>query len=276
VKYAFMSFSMPGATLPEVLQEAQRLGYDGFEPRVAGKPGQPGHAHGIELARTPRERRGIRRQFASSGVSLCCLALGTSFADPQTVEANVEETRRYLTLAHDVGARCVRVFGGRLPAGSDRSAAIGLLVDALLQLAPEARDAGVPIVLETHDDWCDPTLVADVMRRTNHPAVGVNWDVMHPVRFGLATMRESFDLLRPWIRHVHIHDGLNTPELNFRAFGEGEYDLRSAFGSLLAMGYAGFLSGEWIDCPGFIELATEIDRMRRFEAACLLSATPSP
>lgn len=276
MKYAFMSFSTPSATLAAALEQARRLGYDGFEPRVAGKPGKPPHAHGIELARSPAERREIRRQFASSGVSLCCLALGTQFADPATQRANITETRRYLALAHDVGALSVRVFGGRLPPGSDRATAIGHLVTALLELAPEAASAGVPLLLETHDDWCDPAHVADVMRRVNHPAVGVNWDVMHPVRFGLATMREAFTVLRPWLRHVHIHDGLNTPELRFRPFGEGEYDLGAVFTSLLAMGYSGYLSGEWIDCDGLIDLGTEIDRMRRFETVCRAFSGPRP
>ena len=42
-------------------------------------------------------------------------------------------------------------------------------------------------------------------------------------------------MLQPWIRHVHIHDGTNDPDaLEFRAFGDGEYDLDTVFRSLLA------------------------------------------
>jgi sugar phosphate isomerase/epimerase len=262
MKYAFMTFSCPQVPLAEALALAARHGYDGLEPRTGGQ-----HAHGIELERTAAERAAIRRQFADAGIACCCLALGHRYADPATVEAEITATLRHLDLAADIGAPLVRVFGGRLAAGLDRTAAIDLVASALARLAPEAAARGLIIALETHDDWCDPAHVAAVMQQADHPAVGVNWDVMHPVRHGLATMAESFATLQPWIRHVHIHDGMNTRDLQFRPFGEGEYDLRSAFAALLEANYSGFLSGEWINCADVIDLGTEIRRMRTFEAS---------
>lgn len=262
MKYAFMTFSCPQASLAEALALAARHGYDGLEPRTGGR-----HAHGVEVARTSADRAAIRRQFADSGIACACLALGHRYADPATVEAEIADTLRHLDLAADIGAPLVRVFGGKLAAGLDRAAAIDLVAGALSRLAPEAAARGLVIALETHDDWCDPVHVAAVMRQVDHPAVAVNWDIMHPVRHGLATMSESFATLRPWIRHVHIHDGMNTRDLQFRPFGEGEYDLRAAFSCLLEDGYNGFLSGEWIDCAETIDLGTELRRMREFEAA---------
>jgi len=52
--------------------------------------------------------------------------------------------------------------------------------------------------METHDDWCDPAHAAEVLKIVNSPAICANWDIMHPVKRGGATMDEAFDALRNW------------------------------------------------------------------------------
>jgi sugar phosphate isomerase/epimerase len=91
----------------------------------------------------------------------------------------------------------------------------------------------------------------------------------------LASMGESFRILRPWIRHVHIHDGTtNTGVLEFKASGEGEYDLDTVFRSLLADEYKGYISGEWINWePAREHLPGKIKRMRTFETDLCKTAT---
>lgn len=263
MKYAFMSFSCPEADLAAMLALARKYGYDGIEPRTGGM-----HRHGVEIETGADDRQRILGLAADSGVAFACIAVGSRFSDPGTHPANRAEAAAGIRLAHDLECPVVRVFGGKLPAGDKREEAIARVADALGSLAPLAEDHGVTVCLETHDDWCDPRHVAAVMEAVDHRAIGVNWDIMHPVRHGLATMEESFQILRPWIRHVHVHDGTNDPgALGFRAFGEGDYDLEMAFRSLTADDYRGYLSGEWINWePPDIHLPREIDAMRAFEA----------
>ena len=70
LKYAFMSFSCPELTLQQLLELAEKLGYDAVEPRL-----QSGHGHGIEFDCSPEERAGIRRTFEASPIDLCCIAV---------------------------------------------------------------------------------------------------------------------------------------------------------------------------------------------------------
>ncbi|MGI6087341.1 MAG: sugar phosphate isomerase/epimerase family protein [Kiritimatiellia bacterium] len=242
MKFSFMTFSCPELDLESVLELAQRYGYDGIEPRVSAK-----HQHGIELDATPEQRREIVRKVDASGIQLSCIATSCCFADPANATEHAADARQYVELAADLGAPCIRVFGGRIGAGVSRDAAIGNMAALLRPLAEYAGKLNVSICMETHDDWCNPADVAAVMRAVDHPGMAVNWDIMHPVRTKLATIDQSFEQLRTWIRHAHVHDGVvNDGKLSLAPIGQGIVDHKRAVTLLHNAGYDGFLSGEWI------------------------------
>lgn len=260
MKIAFMTFSTPQLTLGETLATAARLGYDGIEPRVGA-----GHRHGLEYDAPTALRAEAVRRAADAGVAYACVATSCQFADPATAAGHLEDGRRAISLAADLGAPCIRVFGGPLAEGAARPDAIGFLAASLTALAEEARAAGVTVCMETHDDWCDPRHVAEVMRQAGQPAIAVNWDVMHPVRTGMAGVDESFEILRPWIRHLHVHDGAAAEPLRMVPMGTGMIDTRRAVERLAAIGYEGYLSGEWIDWePWEVHLPRELAVLRRY------------
>jgi sugar phosphate isomerase/epimerase len=262
VQYAFMTFSTPELSLDRVCAVAAEYGYDGVELRL-----DAGHGHGVEVAAPAAERERLAAVPAEHGVALAALASSLRFADPAQAGEVLAAGRERIALAAAVGAPCLRVFGGGIPEGIDRNKAVGTVADGLGALADAAGEAGVVLCLETHDDWCDPRHVADVLTKVDHPAVAANWDIMHPVRTGAATIEESFRALRPWIRHVHLHDGRTTDgELQLLPIGEGEIDHRQALALLLAEGYGGFLSGEWIGWePWETHLPRELATLRRYE-----------
>ncbi|MFH1569670.1 MAG: sugar phosphate isomerase/epimerase family protein [Gemmatimonadota bacterium] len=260
MRYAFMTFSTPELSLAEVLAAARRCGYEGIEPRL-----DAGHAHGIEATASAAQRRELRQQVADSGVTLACLATSLVYADPAKTADMLEQGRQRIDLAGDLGAPALRVFGGKMGEGLTREQAIDVVAGSLRQLADQAVARGVTLCMETHDDWCDPAHVAAVMTRADHPAVAVNWDIMHPVRTGKATMDQAFTALRPWIRHLHLHDGVGT-QLKMVPIGRGEIDHRRALELLAPTGYGGFLSGEWINWePYETHLPRELAAMRGYE-----------
>ena len=262
MKYAFMSFSCPELTLVQMLEAARRFGYDGIEPRA-----QSGHAHGIEFDASAEARADARAKAQKAGIALCCVATSCRYAEPETTALHTEDTHTAIDLAADVGSPCVRVFGGPLPEGVSREKGVDLVVQALTSVADHAGERGVRVCMETHDDWCEPRHVAEVMDRVNHPAVAVNWDIMHPVRRGGATMEQAFESLEPWIRHVHFHDGLMEGEGGgLTPIGQGVIDHAAAVRLLQQGGYDGFLSGEWINWSSWEDhLPRELATMRSYE-----------
>ena len=262
MKYAFMSFSTPALTLDEMLATAKRHGYDGIEPRLVAD-----HAHGIEVQISAAARREVRAKVTDSGIALACIATSCLYANPATAQQNVEETLRCIDLAGDVGAPTIRVFGGQLGEGLSRQDAIMLVAESLLKVSDRAAARSVVVCVETHDHWCEPTHLAAVLGLVNHPAIAINWDIMHPVRVAKATMDSAFETVRPWIRHVHFHDGAKDGSTALAPIGEGVIDHKRAVELLMSLPYDGFLSGEWInwDDPYEVHLPRELATMRAYE-----------
>jgi sugar phosphate isomerase/epimerase len=164
--------------------------------------------------------------------------------------------------------RRLRVFGGRIGDGLTRADAVEQVARCLGRLADHAGCRQVVVCVETHDDWCDPADVAAVKKRVGHPAIAVNWDIMHSVIHGLRTMDAAFETLRPWIRHVHVHDGVidDAGKMGFVPIGDGRVNHRRALELLGAGGYDGFIRGEWIGWePHEVHLPRELQRLRQIE-----------
>ena len=261
MKYSFMTFSTPQLSFVENLAIARQYGYDGLEPRL-----DAGQSHGVEVTATAEQRVGVRDAAADAGVAIACLATSLRYADPAATDEMIAQTHERIDLAGDVGAPALRVFGGALAEGLSREAAIKLLVKSLRAVADHAAERGVTLCLETHDDWCDPAHVAAVVSGVGHPAIAVNWDIMHPVRTGFATIEDSFHTLRPWIHHLHVHDGVGE-DLKLVPIGEGAIDHRTAIELLKTADYQGYISGEWIGWePYDIHLPRELATMKGYEA----------
>jgi sugar phosphate isomerase/epimerase len=261
MKYAFMSFSCPERSFDELLSTAKQYSYDGIEPRIESR-----HAHGVEMDTVPADRAVIRRKAEDSGIAICCMATSRKYADPATAEHEVALTLNCIDLAADIGSPRIRVFGGQIPGGLSRQAAIELLAKSLGSVANHARERGVTVCLETHDDWRNPADIAAVMALVNDEAIAVNWDIMHPVRHG-HSMDEAFNTLRPWIRHVHFHDGILVEgKGKLVPIGEGEINHRRAVELLQSVSYDGYLSGEWINWePCDLHLPRELATIRSYE-----------
>jgi fatty-acyl-CoA synthase len=262
MKFSFMSFSCPELGLSDMLSLAKELGYDGIEPRAVSK-----HAHGVEIEANEEQRQAIRSLAEESGIAIACIATSCVYADPAKADQNVDTTLEFVHLAADVGCPTLRVFGGKMGEGLSREDAIELVGEALKAVADHAEDHGVTVCMETHDDWCDPKHVAAVMEYVSQPSIAVNWDIMHPVRTGHATMEEAFEILKPWVRHIHFHDGRDEAgKLQLVPIGEGIIDHKTAVSLLKANGYDGFLSGEWIGWePYQTHLPRELATMKRYE-----------
>lgn len=260
MKYSFMSFSTPSLDLDGMIEVAIRYGYEGIEPRL-----DSGHAHGIEVEITAERRGWIRDLMDASGVELACLATSLTYADPARTGDMIRQTHERIDLAGDLAVPVIRVFGGKIPDGMAREKAIDLLIRSLSEVADHAERRGVTICVETHDDWCDPTHLAMVLKYVDSPSVAANWDIMHPVRTANVTMDEAFDALKPWIRHLHIHDGGKAAP-GLLPIGTGEIDHRRALELLAEIEYEGFVSGEWIGWePYDIHLPRELATMRQYE-----------
>src|SRR6478736_6865126 len=132
-------------SLDEILRRLEALKYPGVELRTS-------HKHGVEATLSPDQRREVRKKFDDSPVDLA--GLGSAFeyhsADPAEVRRNVEGTKEYVRLAHDVGAPGVKVRPNGIPKGANLDQTLRQIGRALHEVGEDASGFGVEIRVEVH------------------------------------------------------------------------------------------------------------------------------
>jgi sugar phosphate isomerase/epimerase len=237
--------------LPTILEKLEKLGYAGVELRT-------GHAHKVEVDLTADQRREVKKRFEDSPVDLA--GLGSAFEyqsrDPAEVRKNIEGTKQYVRLAHDVGAPGVKVRPNGIPKGAELDATLRQIGRALHEVGEDAEGFGVEIRVEVHGNVTSlvPNL-AKIIAYADQPNVFVCWN-SNPSDVVDGSVRDNFRLVGPKIREVHLRD-LFVPD----------YPWAELFALLDAQGFQGFTLAEIPPSP-------DPERVLRYFKALWLAYQP--
>lgn len=119
--------------------------------------------------------------------------------------------------------------------------------DEAVQIMRYATEKVATAGLKLNVEVSEPSLrCADLVRRVNHPAFGVNWDPGAAYMGGEdAPYPAGYAQLRPYVRHVHFKDVHKSPETGERAVVvDGVIDWPGALKALKADGFDGYISVE--------------------------------
>ncbi|HWQ52897.1 MAG TPA: sugar phosphate isomerase/epimerase family protein [Bryobacteraceae bacterium] len=186
------------------------------------------HKHGVEPSMGPEERQKVKARFAASKVRLLSFGSTCEFhsPDPAVRRKQIETGKQFVDLAHDTGAWGVKVRPNAFPKEVSRETTIHNIGTSLRELGEYAKGRGVEIWLEVHGrETAEPTACAAMMKAANHPNVGLCWN-SNPQDVVDGSVKQNFELLRPWIKHVHINElisGYPYREL-FRLLQQVRYD----------------------------------------------------
>ncbi len=207
-------------TLITKLEEAG--GFEAVELRTT-------HRHGVEPSLGAQEREQVRERFQRSKIRL--LSFGTTCEfhspDPEVRKKNIDSGIQFVDLAHDTGALGVKVRPNALPGGVPPGTTVRHIAESLKALGDYAGGRGIEIWVEVHGrGTSDPKICAQIMKAANHPNVGLCWNSNNnPAEVINGSVRPSFELLRPWIKNVHINELAN------------DYPWRELFALLRGSGY---------------------------------------
>ena len=219
--------------LDTILKRLEVLKYPGVELRT-------GHKHGVEVGLSAAQRREVRKKFEDSPVDLA--GLGSAFeyhsSDPAEVRKNIDGTKEYVRLAHDVGSPGVKVRPNGVPKGDDPDAAFRRIGKALNEVGRDAQDFGIEIRVEVHGAvTSDVPNLAKIIAYADHPNVYVCWNSNSgEVKNG--SIKENFALVAKKIREVHLRD-----------LTDESYPWVELFGLLDGIGYAGYTLAEIGESP---------------------------
>lgn len=218
------------------------------------------------------------RLISRSGLLVSGLCRGGMFheAEARGRKAMLDDNKRAIEEAAVLGARCLILVVGGMPAGSrDLVGARARVEDAIATLVPFARDAGVPLAIEplhpmyAADRACINTLsqALDLCDRIG-PGVGVAVDVYH-VWWDPSLPEQIERAGKERLLAFHLCDWLvPTRDLLFDRgmMGDGVIDLPGIRSWMEAGGYDGpyeveiFSKADWWQRPGREVLATVRER----------------
>ncbi|MBT1097320.1 sugar phosphate isomerase/epimerase family protein [Streptomyces chartreusis] len=236
MKLAFSTLGVPGLPLPDVLRLASVHGYHGVELRA--HPEEPVHP-GLG----PGERADVAAEFKAAGIELVGLAGYARVAAPGDDGPVIEEVRRLVDLAHDLGTPFVRVFPGADPEQS-RESADAIAARRLGTAAEYAADMGVRILLETHDSHRAAGDSIRVLGLVGHRHVGSLWDVMHTWLAG-EQPSESYAALSPYLGYVQVKDIASAEDTTPLPLGAGVLPLAECVEVLSRHAWDGWLCWEY-------------------------------
>jgi sugar phosphate isomerase/epimerase len=214
--------------LATILARLEKLGYEGVELRTT-------HAHKVEVNLTKAERDEVRKRFEDSPVQLA--GLGSAFeyhaAQPEVVKRNIEGTKEYVRLAHDVGAPGVKVRPNGVPKGADLDATLRQIGHALHEIGEDAAAFGIAIRVEVHGSVTSELgNFAKILTYADHPNVYACWN-SNPSDVKDGSIKTTFGLVGPKVHEVHLRD-----------LTDETYPWRELFALLKAQNFEGFTLAE--------------------------------
>ena len=221
--------------------------------------------HGSPLDLDVDSRKRLKDFIKSKGLKIACLAAYNDFADPNPYnrEVNLLQVRETIHLAHDLGAKLVRVFAsgmGDMHTGAGFDEQWAWVCENLIKAAKYAEDEGIVLGLQNHppivNSYKNVLQMIREVRSDSLKAV-IDAPLLHLAGESVTeAVKEAGNLLV----HSHIGPGdqrwqrgpLERTMGGFRRIyeikqfpmGEGDTNYKTFINSLKEIGYEGFLSYE--------------------------------
>ncbi len=215
--------------VPTIIKNLTDVGFDAVELRTT-------HKHGVEIALSPAARAEVRKRFEDSPVKIGGLGTTCEFHSPEpaVVRKNIDETKQWVTLAHDLGSPSVKVRPNGLPKEVPEEKTLEQIGKSLAECGAFAQNNGIKIQLEVHGAETQrvPRIRKIFDYGGNHPAVRACWNSNQTDLLD-GGFEANFKLLRDQIGQVHMRD----------LFLE-EYPWRKLITSLADMKFQGYCFAE--------------------------------
>lgn len=262
--YSYWHFSPERTPIRHVIEEASRLGVYGVDI-----------LHRQMESEDPDYLRELKRHALIHGVALNCLSTHQDFVNPDPAERqkSIDDTKRFVRLAHQLGIPCIRISAGRwgttdtfaelmanggiepVIEGYTDDDAYEWCIDAINEVVPVAQEYGVMLGLENH--WGMTTTANGVLRIMN--AIDSPWlKVLMDTGNFLDDIYEQLEMLAPhtvFIQAKTYYGGgrFYTLDLDYERIGR----------ILNAVDYKGYVSIEFEGhAPSAEAVAESIDLLR--------------
>ncbi len=212
--------------LPTLIANCEKTGVLGVELRTQ-------HAHAVESTLNQAQRADVKKRFSDSPVT--CLGYGSNFeyhsVDLVKVRENIEGTKSYIKLCHDIGATGIKVKPNNLPSEVSKEKTIAQIAASFNEVGEFARDFGQLVRVEVHGNLTQelPNMKA-IFDQVTAPNVKVCWNC-NPEDLLPPGLEQNFNSVKKWFGDtVHV-----------REFNVGDYPYPELFKLFTRMDYNGWI-----------------------------------
>ena len=100
--------------------------------------------------------------------------------------------------------------------------------------------------MESHGEVVEKDLLLRIMQASEHPNVGLIWDIFNMWSVTKESPAEVYATLKKYILHVHVKDAVRKDnKWHYVQVGKGETPIPEGLSALVHGGYKGFYSFEW-------------------------------
>jgi len=251
MKLAFMTLGCPSWNLTTICKRGREYGFDGVDFR--------GYLDSLDVTLRPEFTTGAaatRRMLTDAGLEVSAISSSITVCMPDKLEANLEEARRTIGVAHSLGASNVRIFGGGNP-NTPRLALTKFGRDCIEQILALDGAASLHWLFETHDLWVKAADCRLLLNEIPNPSFGALWDMGHTYRVGGEKPADTFKALcdgagNSRVGYTHLKDAVHDSKhplamedgWHYVLPGEGQLPLAESITLLHANGYDGWLQFE--------------------------------
>src|SRR5262249_60662454 len=141
------------------------------------------------------------------GLKVSDLGASTNMHEPDAGKRakQMDEARRFIELARQLGAPYVRVFPNQMVKGEERKTTIDRIVTGLRELGDQAKGSGVAVIVESHGEFTTSPQLLEIIQGAAHPNVAFLLDAPQTCVTG-EKPAETFKLLRPYITHTSLKE----------------------------------------------------------------------
>ena len=267
MKLCFTTLGCPDWTFSEILDNAQKMGFNGIEIR--------GIENEMNCAKIPyfqpSQWKDTRKRLLDHELEIVCLNTSANFHDPEKWDAALTEAKETIDMAESIGVPYIRIFGDKIPNPSERDKTLQLIARGWDKVYTYSDGKGVTPLVEVHGDFNRVETFKDIFKYFNHPKFAVMWDIEHSYKVYERNFIEFFGFIRRYTKHVHIKD---TKKIDgkwvLQNLGKGSIPIAMHIALLAASNYDEYISVEWEkkwhpeleDCsvafPEFIDLVKKI------------------
>lgn len=191
------------------------------------------HAHGVEPDISAARRNEVKKMFEDSPVTF--LGPGTNqayhYLDQARLKKEIEGTKAFIKLSHDVGGTGVKVKPNALPDPENIEKTIEQIGKSLNEVARFGADYGQVIRVEVHGkDTQELPMMKAIMDVADHPGVKVCWNCNMEDLNGEG-LEHNFNLVKD-----RFGDTVHVREMNI-----GEYPYQDLMDLFVGIDYNGWI-----------------------------------